>query len=374
MSASQGIWRFGNLGLAEIAPAQRVTLGEGGTPLIEAPRLAEAVGIARLYLKLESQNPTGSFKDRGTATAISQAVVIGARQLVEDSSGNAGASAAAYAARAGLRCTIYAPATAPAAKLRQAEAYGARVVLVEGSRADVTRAAQRAAKATGVYHLNHNANDAFVAGTQTLAFELTDELKTPAALVMPVGGGSLLAGCFEGFASLGLPPARWPLFGVQPEVCAPLVQALANGWEQPVPVEAKPTIAGGIAIADPPRGARLLLAMRESGGGAVAVTEDAIMRWGRMLARLEGVYAEPTSAAAVAGLARLVAERTIAADDAAVVVITGSGLKDPWPPIIGEGEIVVRGVGAEGRANASTESEESGAGSRYPNQRPDGGL
>src|SRR5579859_2764753 len=118
MSTSRGVWRFGDLGLAAVAPAQRITLGEGSTPLIEAPRLAEAIGIARLYLKLESQNPTGSFKDRGTATAIAEAVSLGVRQLVEDSSGNAGASAAAYAARAGLRCTVYAPAAAPAAKLQ----------------------------------------------------------------------------------------------------------------------------------------------------------------------------------------------------------------------------------------------------------------
>ncbi|HLZ71315.1 MAG TPA: threonine synthase [Dehalococcoidia bacterium] len=329
MSTSRGVWRFGDLGLAAVAPAQRITLGEGSTPLIEAPRLAEAIGIARLYLKLESQNPTGSFKDRGTATAIAEAVSLGVRQLVEDSSGNAGASAAAYAARAGLRCTVYAPAAAPAAKLQQAQAYGARVVPVAGSRADVTRAARQAAKAKAVYHLDHNSNNAFVAGMQTLACELADELKTPAQLVMPVGGGSLLAGCFEGFARLGLPPARWPLFAVQPEACAPLVAALANGWDQPLPVEAKPTMAGGISIADPPRGARLLRVLRESGGSAVAVPEDAIGRWGRMLARLEGVYAEPTSAAAVAGLAKLIAERTIDAGEAAVVVITGSGLKDP---------------------------------------------
>ncbi|HEY7293876.1 MAG TPA: pyridoxal-phosphate dependent enzyme [Dehalococcoidia bacterium] len=335
MTVSQGVWRFGDLGLSDVAPARRVTLGEGGTPLIEAPRLADAIGLARVYLKLESQNPTGSFKDRGTATAIAQAITQGATQLVEDSSGNAGASAAAYAARAGLRCTVYAPASAPAAKLRQAEAYGARVVPVEGSRADVAGAARQAAKRKAVYHLDHNSNDAFVAGMQTLAFELDEELKTPAPIVMPVGGGSLLAGCFAGFEQRGLPPGRWPLFGVQPEACAPLVQALANGWEQAVPVEAKPTIAGGIAIADPPRGPRLLRVLRESAGGAVAVSEEAIMRWGRMLARLEGVYAEPTSAAAVAGLAKLVAGRAIASGEAAVIVITGSGLKDGGPPPLG---------------------------------------
>src|SRR5436305_13935332 len=136
MSVSSGIWRFTEY-LPAMQPEHRISLGEGSTPLIDAPRLAEAAGIARLYLKLDSQNPTGSFKDRGTAVAVAEALARGATHLVEDSSGNAGASAAGYAARAGLRCTIYAPEAAPAAKLRQAEAYGARVVRVAGSRAAV---------------------------------------------------------------------------------------------------------------------------------------------------------------------------------------------------------------------------------------------
>jgi threonine synthase len=326
MGASEGIWRFAEqIPALEVGP--RVSLGEGGAPLVAAPRLAEALGIATLYLKLESQNQTGSFKDRGTAAALSAALAAGARQLVEDSSGNAGASAAAYAARAGLQCTIFAPDSAPREKLRQARAYGARVVAVPGTRNDVTVAAKRAARGRGVYHLNHNANDAFVAGTQTLAFELAEEVGAAYALVMPVGGGSLLAGCHQAFRALGGEvPA---LYAIQPEACSPLVSALEAGWQAPVPVQPGPTIAGGITIADPPRGPALLRALRESRGGAVAVGDEQIVRWGRLLARLEGVYAEPTSAAAVAGLARLVAKGDIAASATAVVVITGSGLKDP---------------------------------------------
>jgi threonine synthase len=321
-----GIWRFAGR-LEGLDGEPRVTLGEGGTPLVAAPRLAEAIGLATLYLKLESQNPTGSFKDRGTAAAVSAALAAGATHLVEDSSGNAGASAAAYAARAGLRCTIYAPASAPPPKLRQARAYGARVVPVPGSRADVTRAAAKAARDRGVYHLNHNANEAFVRGTQTLVPELADALEGDYAVVLPVGGGSLLAGCYAGYARIYGETPR--LYAVQPEACAPLVRALAAGWEAPLPVEAGDTIAGGITIADPPRGALLLRALRDTRGGAVAVSDEQIVRWGRLLARLEGVYAEPTSAAAVAGLAQLVATGAIAPSGTAVAVITGSGLKDP---------------------------------------------
>ncbi len=331
MTTSPGIWRFSDC-LAEIPAASRVTLGEGATPLIVASRLAGAIGISTLYLKLESQNPTGSFKDRGTAAAISAALAAGATHLVEDSSGNAGASAAAYAARAGLRCTIYAPSSAPHAKLRQAEAYGARVVAVEGRREEAAAAALTAGRDAGVYHLNHNSSRTFVTGTQTVAFELSADLSMLPPVIMPAGGGSLLAGCYEGLTvlknrgSLGSLP---PLFGVQPEACAPLVHAMENGWDTPLAVEPRPTIAGGISIANPPRGAALLRAMRETQGGAVAVTEEAIVRWGRLLATLEGVYAEPTSAAAVAGLAKLVASGEVLASGAAIIIVTGSGFKDP---------------------------------------------
>ena len=320
---STGIWRYAD-SLPAVDPRWRVTLGEGGTPLIAAPRLAEAAGVARLYLKLELCNPTGSFKDRGTALVVGEALAAGAVELVEDSSGNAGASAAAYAARAGLRCTIYAPASAPAAKLRQAEAYGARVVPVPGSRADVTVAARRAARAKAVYHLDHNASATFAAGVGTLGLELRDDLSDLPPIVAPTGGGSVIAG-----VAGALGEAAPPLFAAQSEACAPLVLALDAGWDETPPIEAQPTIAGGISIAAPPRGRVLLAALRTSGGGAVAISEEAIARWGKLLARLEGVYAEPTSAAAVAGVARLVAQGRIAADGAAIAIITGGGLKDP---------------------------------------------
>jgi|SRR5579883_1450258 len=322
---SAGIWRYASA-LPAVEPRYRVTLGEGGTPLILAPRLAGAIGIRTLYLKLESQNPSGSFKDRGTALAVSLALASGATHLVEDSSGNAGASAAAYAARAGLRCTIFVPASAPAAKLRQAAAYGAAVETVPGSREEVTAAARKAAKRKEVYHLDHNASAAFATGTGTIAHELAEAFQRVPSVVMPVGGGSILAGCFDVFRDGDREPP--PLFAVQPESCAPIAQAMAAGWTNPVRATPRPTIAGGITIADPPRGELLLRALRATGGGAVAVADEAIMRWGRMLARLEGVYAEPTAAAAVAGLAKLVASRIIPADGGAVVIITGSGLKD----------------------------------------------
>jgi threonine synthase len=321
---SGGIWRFANA-LPEVARDRRITLGEGATPLIAAPRLAEAAGLSQLYLKLEFCNPTGSFKDRGTALVVSQALAADAQEFIEDSSGNAGASAAAYAARAGLRCTIYAPASAPMAKLRQAEAYGARVVTVAGSRADVAAAARRAARAAKAYHLDHNSNQNFAAGVGTIALELRDELAALPPIVAPTGGGSIVTGIAGQFAA----KSGSPLFAVQSDACAPVVRAFDAGWDSVPAVEAQPTIAGGISIAEPPRGRELLSALRGSDGGAVSVSEEAIARWGKLLARLEGVYAEPTAAAAVAGVARLVALGRIPADGAAVAIITGGGFKDP---------------------------------------------
>jgi threonine synthase len=328
-----GIWRYADQ-LPETEERCRITLGEGATPLIDAPRLAEATGVARLLLKLEFCNPTGSFKDRGTAFVVSQALAAGAKELVEDSSGNAGASAAAYAARAGMRCTVFAPASAPIAKLRQAEAHGARVVAVQGTRADVAAAARRAARGSSVTHLDHNASDLFVAGVSTLGLELLDALdgdSGPVSVVASTGGGSIVAGlrlACEMRSASGARALQPRLFAAQSEACAPLVRALEAGWDDVAPVEALPTIAGGISIAAPPRGRVLLRALRDSNGGAVAVAEEAIARWGKLLARLEGIYAEPTAAAAVAGVARLAALDRFPARGVVVAIVSGGGLKD----------------------------------------------
>jgi len=273
---------------------------------------------------------------------VSFALDAGASHLVEDSSGNAGASVAAYAARAGLSCTIFAPAAAPASKLRQIRGYGAELIPVEGSREDVAEAARQAGRAPGAYYAGHNANPYFVEGTKTLAFELAEAfaLQAPAHLVMPVGGGSLLCGCALGFSQwreAGLCRGAPRLYAVQANGCMPLVEALAAGAAEPLPVDRQATIAGGIMIEYPARGRLILRALRESGGGAVAVSDAEILQAQRDLARLEGIFCEPTSAAAFAGLARLAAAGAIERSASVVVAVTGSGLKDPestelWQP------------------------------------------
>ncbi|MGI8550685.1 MAG: threonine synthase [Dehalococcoidia bacterium] len=335
-----GLWRY-SAWLPRTDGVQPVSLGEGATPLVRLGRWAEQIGLAEVYAKLEYAGPTGSFKDRGSSVLLTHAMVVGATQLVEDSSGNAGASIAAYAARAGLACTIYAPAAAPAGKLRQIAAYGAQLVPIEGTRENVAEAAMAAAREPGTYYAGHNTNPYFVEGTKTLAFELVEAfgMRAPAHVVMPVGGGSLLWGCALGFS-------QWQqadicdhvpkLHAIQSTGCMPLAAAYAQGADEPSPVSRHPTVAGGITIEHPARGRLILRSLRESGGSALAVADDEILQAQQRLASLEGIFVEPTAAAAFAGLARLAARGVVKPNESVVVAVTGSGLKDPdaldlWP-------------------------------------------
>src|SRR5687768_9400857 len=205
-----GVWRHAGR-LPNVSPEHRISLGEGDTPLIPLPRWGAAIGLQRVFAKLEFANPTGSFKDRGMSVLVSLARQAGAKHLVEDSSGNAGAAAAAYAARAGLTCTVYAPESAPAAKLRQIRAYGAELVLVPGSRSAVTQAARDAGTSPGAYYVAHTENADFLHGNKVFAWELGEAWRDglfPVAhaaagawhVVMPAGGGALLQGAWLGFS------------------------------------------------------------------------------------------------------------------------------------------------------------------------------
>lgn len=303
--------------------------------------------MERVYAKLEFANPTGSFKDRGMSVLVSLAMQAGARHLVEDSSGNAGASAAAYAARAGLTCTVYAPESAPAAKLRQIRAYGAELILVPGSRSAVTDAARDAGTAPGAYYVSHTSNVDFLHGNKAFGWELTEAWRDgalaaggasnePWHVVMPTGGGALLQGTWLGFLddadALRTFGVRAPqLHAAQAAAVAPIARAFEQGLDEPAVVQAQPTVCGGIQLERPPHGREILRAIRESGGSAVASCDEAILGERDRLAKLEGVYAEPTSAAALAGLAQLAASGRVKPHEAVVVAITGSGLKDSGP-------------------------------------------
>ena len=327
-----GLWRY-----ADFLHAGRqggiVTLWEGQTPVVSLPRWAKRVGLLQVYAKLEFYSPTGSFKDRGAAVMVTRARELGARRLVEDSSGNAGAAVAAYAARAGLTCTIYAPAAAPAAKLAQIGAAGARLVRVPGPREAVAEAAV-ADPAEGAYYAGHNTNPYFVEGTRTFAFEVAEQfaMAPPEHVIMPVGGGSLFVGAWLGFTEwqrAGFITSLPRLHIAQSSGCAPLAAAAAQGAEDAVPITPSPTVAGGVTIERPARGRLILQGLRATGGLAAAVDDAAILDELRALGELEGLVCEPTSAVAFAALARLARDGAIPPDESVLVAVTGSGLKDP---------------------------------------------
>ena len=313
-------------------PHDAITLGEGDTPSVELRSVSKHLGVADIRAKLEAMNPTGSFKDRGTAVMMSVAKELGVSEVVEDSSGNAGASVAAYAARAGIRAHIFAPASAPAAKLSQIAVYGATTHKIEGDRQAVTDAAIDFAERNAMVYASHNLSPYFTEGTKSFAYEVAEQFgaNLPRHIVIPVGNGSLLIGARTGFGELlrsGRIPAIPRLHAVQARAVMPLVAAYLGETAS----QTSNTIAGGIAVANPPRLRQSLRAIRETGGSAIAVDEAAIIRWQTLLARHEGVFVEPTSAAAFAGVEALIANGAIARADSILVAATGFGLKDAIP-------------------------------------------
>jgi threonine synthase len=304
----RGLWRY----RADLAVrGDPVTLGEGATPIVP---------YDKYLLKLEGISPTGSFKDRGAATAITAARAAGAQTVIEDSSGNAGTAIAAYAAAAGLRARIFTPDDIVPAKARAIQVLGADLIKVSGPRSAVTEAAVAAAK--DAYDVGHARDDAFLEGTKTIAYELFEELGDRLHdVITPVGQGTVLIGLAMGFADLvasGRIERAPRLYGVQSEACAPLVRGASLG--RPAPVVRQPSIADGIRIPEPTRAERSYNAVRYSGGRWIAVADDAIERAWRQAASV-GLLMEPTSAAAIAGA------RVLNLPPGAVLIITGSGLK-----------------------------------------------
>ena len=300
-----------------------ISLGEGFTPLVETQ-----VYATRIHCKLEFLAPTGSFKDRGTAVLVNMLRWLGVKRVVEDSSGNAGASLAAYAARAGIEAEIYVPAYASPNKLAQIAVYGARLVKVEGPRERAAEAVQEAA-AQGAYYASHYYNPFTLEGLKTVAYEIWEQLswRAPDNLVLPVGHGTLLLGAYRGFKDLrtaGLIPRPPRLFAVQAESCAPLYEACQRELDDAFPIEKNETVAEGISIARPVRGRQILAAVRETGGTVLAVSDEETLRSRDELARC-GLYVEPTSAAAIAALLQL--GDVIGPEEITIVPLTGSGLK-----------------------------------------------
>ncbi len=311
-----------------------VSLGEGDTPTVILSNRSAKLPPMQLFAKLEFLNPTGSFKDRGTATMLSVAEEFGVKELVEDSSGNAGASVSAYAARAGIKSHIFVPADAPEAKLRQIRAYGTTVHPIGGVREDVTAAAVEYSQQHDLVYASHMLSPYFAEGTKAFAYEVVQQFdqQMPDHVVFPVGNGSLFIGAYNGFKELlaaGRIKKIPQLHCVQSRNVMPLVAAFTG--EEWSPKSATKTVAGGISISAPSRQWQILNILQMSDGTAVAVEEASIIQMQKDLAEQEGIFAEPTSAAAFAGLEVLVNQGAIKEGDAVLVPVTGFGLKDESP-------------------------------------------
>ncbi len=317
--AQPGLWKYRHtFGLPENAPV--VSLGEGDTALVEGQGFGK-----KLAFKLEYLNPTGSFKDRGSAPLISFLLARGVREAVEDSSGNAGASFAGYAARAGIRGRVFVPDYASGPKRAQIEAYGAVLVKVPGPRSEAAAAVRRAAEDGAVY-ASHSMLPFGLPGIATIAYEIAEQMGgAPGSVIAPVGHGSLLLGISQGFAALqatGIIEKIPQLVGVQARACAPLMALATQGVAGLAWVTEGETLAEGVRVLQPVRGDELLRAVEASGGRFVAVEEEQILPARDALAQA-GLFVEPTSAIVWAALQELANELP----DPIVLILSGSGLK-----------------------------------------------
>lgn len=333
------LWRYLDL-LPVRDRANSVSLGEGGTRLVESPRLAQRLGIENLCLKNETTNPTGSFKDRQVTVGISHAVEIGADTVAVVSSGNVAASSAAYAARAGLRCFVFVPEQAPEEKLVQVRMCGATARRMSTlSATEMFDEVIKMCRENGWYHLSTAGmyNPFNVEGAKTIAYELLVQSgdSLPDWIVCPVGGGGLLGAVWRGFrdlVELGLLGSIPRLVGVQAAGCAPLVRAVdtgetpaqtvANRWLDPK------TVATGIADDVLFDAHTAIPAIRETDGRAVAVSDEEILEAERLIAVTEGIFCEPTGSVSVAGLKRLLDQGEIKGTERVCCLLTGGGMKD----------------------------------------------
>jgi threonine synthase len=309
-----------------------VSLNEGSTPLIEAPVISERVG-AKVWLKFEGANPTGSFKDRGMTVAVSRAAGRGAEAVICASTGNTAASAAAYAARAGMRGAVIVPEGKIAiGKLAQALMHGARVIALRGNFDDALRIVRELAQKHPIELVN-SVNPFRIEGQKTAAFEVIDELgDAPRALAIPVGNAGNVTAWNRGFAER---EAKTILYGFQAEGAAPLVHGH--------PIENPETVASAIRIGNPARWEEAMEAITSSRGRIAAVSDEQILDAYRLLASREGVFCEPASAASVAGILAhgLPVVEGDTAPDSVICVLTGHGLKDP-DTALGKAPSVIR--------------------------------
>lgn len=334
---SPGMWRIPEL-MPVRDPANIVSLGEGGTPLLAVPRLGARLGFSHLLIKDEGLNPTGSFKARGLSAAVSRARELGVRAFTIPTAGNAGSALAAYGARAGIPVDVFMPADTPALFQKEARAYGARVRLVDGLIDRAGTLARAHAAETGAFDVSTLKEPYRCEGKKTMGYELATDLgwELPDVIIYPTGGGTGIVGMWKAFAemeALGWIDARRPrMISVQAEGCAPIARAFAEGADRARPWEGAHTYASGIRVPSAVGDYLILRAARESGGAAVAAPEEEIAEYARLITTEEGIFAAPEGGATLAALMRLRAAGHVGADERVVLFNTGTGLKYPLAP------------------------------------------
>jgi len=329
----RGMWRWHEL-LPITNPENIVFLGEGDTALLKVPNLGKELGLTNLFVKDESTNPTGSFKARGLAAAVSKAKELGIKKVIIPTAGNAGGAMAAYAARANIQATIYMPKDTPRANVEESRMAGAEVILIDGLISDAAGMAGEKARAEGWFDLSTFKEPYRAEGKKIMGYELAESFDwtLPEVIIYPTGGGTGLVGMWKAFAELEelgwLENTKRPrMVAVQADGCAPVVKAFDEGAEFCDFWLDAHTLASGLRVPKSFADALILNNLRESNGTAVMVSDQAILKSQRQLGRSEGIFAAPEGAATLAALDILVQNKWITPDERVVLFNTGSGLK-----------------------------------------------
>jgi threonine synthase len=332
-SRKKGMWRWHEL--LPIAHEENVVfLGEGDTALLRVPNLGRELGLMNLFVKDESTNPTGSFKARGLASAVSRAKELGIKKVIIPTAGNAGGAMAAYAARANIQAIIYMPRDTPRANVEESRMAGAEVILIDGLISDAAGMAGEKARAEGWFDLSTFKEPYRVEGKKIMGYELAEafDWTLPDVIIYPTGGGTGLVGMWKAFDELEelgwLESTKRPrMVAVQAEGCAPVIKAFHSGAEFCDFWLHAHTLASGLRVPKSFADALILQDLRASKGTAVAVSDEAILKAQRQLGRLEGIFAAPEGAATLAALHTLIEQKWIAPEERVVLFNTGSGLK-----------------------------------------------
>ncbi len=326
------LWRYAEV-LPVDDPANRVSLGEGMTPLLKTERLGQQLGLKHLYLKDESQNPTGSFKARGMTAAVSMAKELGAKKLAVPSAGNAAGALAAYAAKAGLSAFIFMPQDTPQANIIECQQTGAHVTLVDGLITDCGRIVAERKAAEGWFDVSTLKEPYRVEGKKTMGYELAEQLgwELPDVILYPTGGGTGLIGMWKAFdemEQMGWIGSQRPrMVSVQASGCAPIAQAFEAGLTTGVDITHAHTIASGLRVPKAIGDFIMLNILRQSGGTAIAVSDEDLLLGVKDIGKTEGIFVAPEGGACVPALQRLIDEGKVDRDERVVLFNTGSGLK-----------------------------------------------